>query len=77
MVWAGPNFAPGNRVVGGTDSNQVSLELDLNTLQPDPQGVRLTPEYVHQALRDLLGIAQRPQVVTRFPFAEAVLPILA
>ena len=77
MVWAGPNFAPGNRVVGGTDSNQVSLELDLNTLQPDPQGVRLSPEYVHQALRDLLGIAQRPQVVTRFPFAEAVLPIFA
>ena len=77
MVWAGPNFAPGNRVVGGTDSNQVSLELDLDTLQPDPQGVRLSPEYVHQALRDLLGIAQRPQVVTRFPFAEAVLPIFA
>mgnify|MGYP001818494764 CR=1 FL=1 len=76
-VWAGPNFAPGNRVVGGTDSNQVSLELDLNTLQPDPQGVRLSPEYVHQAMRDLLGIAQRPQVVTRFPFAEAVLPIFA
>ena len=77
MVWAGPNFAAGNRVVGGTDSNQVSLELDLNTLQPDPQGVRLSPEYVHQAMRDLLGIAQRPQVVTQFPFAEDVLPIFA
>ena len=75
LVWAGPNFTPGNRVVGGTDSNQVSLELDLDTLEPDPQGVRLSPEHVHQAMRDLLGIAQRPQVVTRFPLAEDVLPI--
>ncbi len=77
MVWAGPNFFNGNRVVGATDDNQVSKELDLNTLQPDPQGVRLTPEYVHQAIRDLLGIAQRPQVVSRFPFSENVVPIFA
>ena len=56
MVWAGSNFFTGNRVVGATDSNQVSRPLDPVTLTPQSGGVVLTPEYVHQALRDLAGI---------------------
>jgi uncharacterized protein (DUF1501 family) len=75
MVWAGPNFFTGNRVVGATDSNQVSRALDPATLTPQSGGVVLTPEYVHQALRDLAGIRQSPQVATQFPFVENVLPV--
>lgn len=75
MVWAGPGFFAGNRVVGATDSNQVSEELDPATLTPQAGGVVLTPEYVHQALRGLAGIGSNPQVVSQFPFGENLLPI--
>jgi len=77
MVWGGPGFFAGNRVVGATTSNQVSEELDPMTLTPAPGGVVLTTEYVHQALRQMAGIDQNPQVVTQFPFGENVLPIFS
>ena len=49
--------------------------MNPNTLQLDDNGVELTPEYMHQALRSLAGIGQNPGVSGAFPFAEQVLPI--
>ena len=40
----------------------------------DNNGVELSPEYMHQALRSLAGIDMNPGV-SAFPFAEQVLPI--
>lgn len=77
MVWAAPQLINGNRVVGGTDDNQVSQRVNPNTLAIDNGGVELTPEYIHQALRNLAGIDQNPAVTGNFPFAEAVLPIFS
>jgi len=75
MVWGAPGLLSGNRVVGATDNEQRSLRINPSTLALDPNGIELTPEYVHQALRDLAGIAQNPSVSSGFPFAEQVLPI--
>lgn len=75
MVWGSSQHFAGNRVVGATDDLQRSLSLNTSTLQPDNNGVELTPEYIHQALRRLAGIDQNPSVTANFPFGEAVLPI--
>ena len=40
----------------------------------DPNGIELTMEYVHQALRRVAGIQNSP-TAGQFPFAEQVLPI--
>jgi uncharacterized protein (DUF1501 family) len=79
LVWGAPAFFAGNRVVGATDNLQLSLYVNPGTLavlpRSDADGVELSPEYVHQALRRLAGIHQNPSVSANFPFAEQVLPI--
>jgi hypothetical protein len=79
LVWGAPAFFAGNRVVGATDDLQLSLYVNPGTLEVlprnDPNGVELSPEYVHQALRRLAGIHQNPSVSANFPFTEQVLPI--
>ncbi|HEY1188991.1 MAG TPA: DUF1501 domain-containing protein [Gemmata sp.] len=57
----------GNRVVGATDAKQfavplapASLKLDKNT------GIKVRPEHVHLALRELAGIADHP-LSKKFP----------
>jgi len=75
MVWGDSRYFAGDRVVGATDDLHRSLKLNRSTLQPDNNGVELTPEYVHQALRRLAGIDQNPSVTANFPFAQEVLPI--
>ncbi|MDJ0939364.1 MAG: DUF1501 domain-containing protein [Woeseiaceae bacterium] len=75
MVWAGPGIMNGNRVVGATDNLQRSMRIDPQTLALDNNGVELTPEYMHQALRRLAGIDQNPSVTQNFPFAQQALPI--
>ena len=77
MVWAAPQFINGNKVVGATDDMQISQRVNPSTLALDPSGVELTPEYIHQALRNLAGIDQNPSVTNNFPFTEAVLPIFS
>ena len=77
MVWGGGGLIQGDRVVGATDDEQRSLRVNPNTLALDPNGIELTPEYIHQALRSLAGIAQSPSVAANFPFAEQVLPIFS
>ena len=77
MVWGPNSLINGNRVVGGTDSQQVSRLVNPQTLDFDNNGIELTPEYIHQALRSLAGIHQNPGVTSNFPFAQQVLPIFA
>lgn len=77
MVWAAPQFIGGNKVVGATDDLQISERLNPSTLALDNNGVELTPEYIHQALRNLAGIDQNPAVTGNFPFAQPVLPIFS
>ena len=77
MVWGPSGMVSGNRVVGATDNNQRSLRVNPNTLALDPNGIELRPEYVHQSLRSLAGIAQNSGVTSNFPFAEQVLPLFS
>lgn len=77
MVWAGSQFVNGNRVVGFTNDQQISQAVNPTTLAPDNNGVVLTPEYIHQALRRTAGIDQNPAVTANFPLSEAVLPIFS
>lgn len=61
----------GNRVVGATDEKQFAVPLDPRTLQPaKDQGVRARPEHIHEALRELAGIADHP-LSKKFPLGVA------
>ena len=75
MVWGAPAHFQGNRVVGATDDLQRSMTVNPNTLALDNNGVEITPEYTHQALRSLAGINNNPGVAGAFPFAQQVMPI--
>ncbi len=51
----------GNRVIGATDEKQFAVPLDPQTLKLDKdKGIRVRPEHVHEALRELAGIADHP-----------------
>ena len=51
---------PGGRVIGGTDSDQLPLAVDPETLELDADGVVITPTNIHAALRRLAGIEDHP-----------------
>lgn len=46
----------GNRVIGATDANFAARKLNASTLQPDSNGLIVTPRHVHRALRDFLAV---------------------
>lgn len=57
----------GNRVIGATDEKQFAVPLDPKSLKADAaQGLRVRPEHVHEALRELAGIAEHP-LSQKFP----------
>jgi hypothetical protein len=57
----------GDRVVGGTDAGQFAIPLDTRSLRPKKEGgVKVRPEHLHLALRELAGIADHPQA-KKFP----------
>jgi hypothetical protein len=61
----------GNRVVGATDEKQFHVPLDPQSLACDREkGIRVRPEHVHTALRELAGIADHP-FSRRFPLGVA------
>jgi hypothetical protein len=61
----------GNRVVGATDAGQFAVPFDPATLALKREGgIRVRPEHVHQALRELAGIADHP-MSKRFPLGVA------
>jgi hypothetical protein len=61
----------GNRVLGATDERQFHVPLNPRSLAVDRQGgVRVRPEHIHQALRELAGIADHA-FSRRFPLGVA------
>lgn len=57
----------GNRMLGATDGGQFHVPLNPRTLATDRQnGVRVRPEHIHQALRELSGISDHA-FSRRFP----------
>jgi len=51
----------GNRVVGATDEGQFLIPVDAGSLALDREaGIRIRPEHVHTALRELAGINDHP-----------------
>lgn len=57
----------GNRVVGETDEKQFAVPLDPKALKVTKEkGVKVRPEHVHEALRELAGIAEHP-LSKKFP----------
>lgn len=57
----------GNRVLGTTDEGQFAPPFDPTTLRNDKEkGIRVRPEHVHEALRELAGIADHP-LSQKFP----------
>jgi len=47
----------GDRVIGATDEKQFLVPVDPKSLQVDKdKGIRMRPEHIHHALRDLAGI---------------------
>jgi uncharacterized protein (DUF1501 family) len=46
----------GNRVIGATDENFEAIALNESSLQPDDNGIIITPQHIHRSLRDFLGI---------------------
>ena len=57
----------GNRVVGATDEKQFAVPLAPETLACDrDKGIRVRPEHIHTALRELAGIADHP-MSKKFP----------
>ena len=58
----------GNRLIGATDEKQFLLPLNPKSLATDEkQGIRVRPEHVHLALRQLAGIDEHA-FSKRFPF---------
>lgn len=57
----------GNRVVGATDEKQFLVPVDPQNLTLDSEnGIRVRPEHIHLALRQLAGITEHP-FCKRFP----------
>jgi len=69
----------GNRVLGATDEKQLLVPIAPQTMALDArQGIRARPEHIHQALRELAGIADH-EYCQRFPLgvkAEERLQVL-
>jgi hypothetical protein len=61
----------GNRVIGATDEKQFAVPLDPGTLTTNREsGIRVRPEHVHEALRELAGIADHA-LSRKFPLGVA------
>ncbi len=61
----------GNRVIGGTDDHVEALKINPQTLTMDPNGVVLTPQHIHVALRNLAGVGTA--LSNRFGIAQTAL----
>ena len=61
----------GNRVVGSTDAGQLPVPVNPQSLVCNGQtGIRVRPEHIHMALRELAGIADHA-FSRRFPLGVA------
>ena len=67
VMFLGPGVK-GNRVIGGTDEGQFAIPIDPKTLEQNKdQGMRVRPEHIHIALRELAGI-EKHSYSEKFPF---------
>jgi hypothetical protein len=67
IMFIGPGIK-GNRVVGSTDEKQFLVPVDPKTLKLDKEkGIRVRPETIHTALRELAGIEDH-EFCKKFPF---------
>lgn len=67
IMFLGPGIV-GNRVIGVTDERQFAVPLNVQTLTIDPAtGLRVRPEHIHVALRELAGITDHA-FSKQFPF---------
>lgn len=68
IMFLGPGIK-GNRVIGATDEKQFAVALNPQTLTRDKdKGIRVRPEHVHEALRQLAGISEHPYA-KKFPLS--------
>ena len=57
----------GNRVIGATDEKQFLVPINPKSLSTDKEkGIRVRPEHLHTALRELAGIDNH-KFAKRFP----------
>ena len=67
IMFLGPGIR-GNRVIGSTDEGQMPIAIDAKTLALKAEdGLRVRPEHIHVALRELAGVADHP-LSKQFPF---------
>ena len=69
IMFLGPGIN-GNRVIGKTDDGQFLIPVNPKTLaleEDEKKGVRVRPEHLHFALRELAGVAGHP-FAEKFPF---------
>lgn len=67
IMFMGPGIR-GNRVVGATDDGQFAVPVHSQTLGLDREnGIRVRPEHIHFALRELVGITDH-EYSHQFPF---------
>lgn len=69
MMFMGPGIA-GGRVVGGTDAAFKAKTFNPATLAEDPNGIRIKPEHIQKALRELAGVADSDPA-RQFPLSPA------
>ena len=68
IMFLGPGIR-GNRVIGETDDGQFAVPLNPRRLKTDPEhGLRVRPEHIHFALRELAEIADH-DYSCQFPLA--------
>ena len=65
----------GNRVIGATDDHVEALKVNPQTLQVDPNGITLTPEHIHIALRRMAGVSS--DLATQFGISGPELNLFA
>jgi hypothetical protein len=73
LMAIGPTIQ-GDRVVGTTEPGLKAIPVNATTLQPDPAGIRLTPQHVHRALRSKAGL-DGSDLAENFPIDVPNLPL--
>lgn len=74
MLLMGPGIA-GDRVIGGTNEDQLPLLVDPKTLAVSATGVKITPAGIHRALRQLARVS--PELEQRYPLSGETLPLFS
>jgi len=65
----------GNRVIGGTDSLFEARKVNPQTLAIDNNGITITPQHLHVALRDLAGVPS--DLDSQFGIQAELLPLFS